>query len=196
MASFMFFSPLKPQSSCLSACGCLHSPCPHAHACAALTACPCPHLCLCMPAHNCKFPSMPSHTLISALKPSHTLICPGTHLCTLIHTFTYPCHACAPLVVPSCLPVPLSAPVHPCASLHHGCASSTPCPHHPPHVSQPCLLCCMLPHLCHVFGCCIAHWHHLKHIIQAKLSKVHHLGHHSCMASLSIKLHSFVWTLD
>src|SRR5882724_3462065 len=77
--------------------------------------------------------------------------------------------------------------VHGCTHLHHGCASSTPCPHHPLFVSWPLLLCCMLPHLCHMSGCYIAHWHHLKHIVQAKSSEVHHPGHHSCMTSLSIK---------
>src|SRR5882724_8508189 len=59
----------------------------------------------------------------------------------LSHYTCVPSSACAPSVVPSHLPVPFSIPVNPCACLHHGCASSTPCPHHPPHVSQPHPLC-------------------------------------------------------
>jgi len=124
-----------------SACACPRGPHPHAHACMALVAFPFPRLCLHMPAHGCMISSTPSCTLISALKPSCILVCPCTCLCALICAFTCPHDACAPSVVPSHLPAPLSAPAHPRTYLHHCCASSTSCPHHPPHVSGLHLLC-------------------------------------------------------
>src|SRR5882724_10536042 len=115
-----------------------------------------------MPAHSCALSSAPLHALISALKSSYPFPCQSSaahacthlhmpvpsskdvcalfhdcasphmpaHACTLIHTCLH--HAYAPSIVPSRLPAPLASPVHSCTCLHYGCASSAPCPHHPP----------------------------------------------------------------